>query len=93
MKRLKRMSTPLLHTMLTVAVAAALLLIPCPVLAYGGPGSVITGIGALLAAAAAVAAAVVGFLWYPMKRLLHRIRDDGDAEAVMAEAGKESGTE
>lgn len=46
--------------------------------AYGGPGSVITGIGALLAALAAVAAAVLGFLWFPVKKLLGKMRRDGE---------------
>lgn len=47
---------------------------------YGGPGSVISGIGALLAALAALAAAVFGFLWFPLKRLARKLRSD-DEEA------------
>ena len=37
---------------------------PDAALAYGGPGSVISGIGALLAAIAAVGAAIFGFFWF-----------------------------
>ncbi len=48
--------------------------LPPLVLAYGGPGSVITGIGAFLAVLAAIAAAIFGFLWYPVKRLIRRFR-------------------
>lgn len=51
--------------------------------AYGGPGSIITGIGAFLAVLAALVAAIFGFLWYPLKKLIRAIRggpgspDDG----------------
>lgn len=56
-------------------VAGALgLLAPAEALAYGGPGSVVSGIGALLATVAAVVAAIFGFLWYPLKRLYRKIR-------------------
>lgn len=65
-----------------VAMAAALLL-PGPLEAYGGPGSVITGFGALLAAVAALAAALFGFFWFPVKRLVRKLRgadeETGDA--------------
>lgn len=53
-------------------VAATLL--PEPLEAYGGPGGVITGIGALLAVVGALVAAVFGFFWFPVKRLVRRIR-------------------
>lgn len=46
------------------------LLIPETAYAYGGPGSVISGIGAFLAAIGTVIAAIFGFLWFPIKRLL-----------------------
>jgi preprotein translocase subunit SecG len=51
----------------------AVLLLPSVALGYGGPGSVISGIGAFLAAIAAVLAAVFGFLWYPLKRLYRKM--------------------
>ena len=38
--------------------------------AYIGPGAGISAIGSLLALVAAVLLAVVGFVWYPVKRLL-----------------------
>jgi hypothetical protein len=47
----------------------ALLVIPDTALAYGGPGSVISGIGAFLAAVAALLATLFGFIWFPLKRL------------------------
>jgi preprotein translocase subunit SecG len=47
----------------------AALLVPEAALAYGGPGSVISGIGAFLAAVAALLATLFGFIWFPLKRL------------------------
>jgi hypothetical protein len=43
-----------------------------PAYAYLGPGGVVSGIGSLLALIAAVVVAVVGFVWFPIKRLLKR---------------------
>lgn len=65
------------------------LLIPDSALAYGGPGSIVSGIGALIAAVVAIGAAVVGFFWFPLKRLLHSMRGDGEErEADAASAGE-----
>lgn len=64
-----------------------ILLAPAPLLAYGGPGSIVSGIGTLLAAVAAVLAAIVGFFWFPVKRLLQKIRaESGDEETGAAAA-------
>lgn len=49
------------------------LLLPEAALAYGGPGSVITGIGAFLAAVVAIAAAVLDFFWFPVRRLYQKL--------------------
>lgn len=62
--------------LLTVFVIMAAL-IPEPAFGYGGPGSVISGVGALLAAIAAIGAAIFGFLWFPMKRLVQKMRGNG----------------
>lgn len=58
-------------------------------IAYGGPGSIVSGIGALLAVLAAVAAAVVGFFWFPIKRLIQGFLggpDEEDEDPEVAEA-------
>ena len=61
---------------------------PTPAFAYFGPGTGLSAIGALLALLVGVVVAVLGFIWYPVKRLLGRkkssepdpIREDpGDA--------------
>lgn len=44
--------------------------------AYGGPGSVISGIGTFLALVAALLASLFGFLWFPLKRLYKKITAD-----------------
>lgn len=46
---------------------------PTIAVAYGGPGSVVTGIGAFVAVLAAVVAAILGFIWYPVKKLLRSV--------------------
>jgi hypothetical protein len=41
-----------------------------PAAAYVGPGAGLTAVGAILAVIATLFLAVVGFVWYPVKRLL-----------------------
>lgn len=53
--------------------------------AYGGPGSVISGLGTLLAAIAAVFAALFGFIWFPLKRLYQKWTEDPEEEAAEGE--------
>lgn len=71
------------------ALAAALLAlaVPAPLVAYGGPGSVVSTIGAFLAALAAIVAAIFGFIWFPLKRLYRKIFGRGSGE------GEEGGEE
>jgi Na+/melibiose symporter-like transporter len=64
----------------SILASALLLMVPEPLLAYGGPGSIISGIGALLAVVAAVFASLLGFVWFPLKRLLRLLRGESRAE-------------
>jgi hypothetical protein len=57
------------RTMLAVAVVL-LAVTPQSAWAYAGPGSGLTVIGAALAFVGGVLLAIVGFVWYPIKRLL-----------------------
>lgn len=43
-----------------------------PVYAYIGPGAGLTAIGSFIALAMAILVAVVGFLWFPVKRMLKK---------------------
>jgi hypothetical protein len=47
-----------------------------PALAYMGPGAGLTMIGTLVALVSAILAGIFGFVWYPMKRLLKRRKQD-----------------
>jgi hypothetical protein len=58
-----------LPMVLLVALAA---LGPSAAHAYVGPGAGLTAIGTILALMAAVLFALVGFVWYPVKRLMKR---------------------
>jgi hypothetical protein len=65
---------------LLVLLTAGLAFSPESAYAYGGPGSVISGIGTFLALVAALLASVFGFLWFPLKRLYKKITADEDEE-------------
>jgi hypothetical protein len=60
-----------LSRLFLIALSAVLLLgQPQAAFAYVGPGAGITIIGSALALLAGIALAIVGFVWYPIKRLL-----------------------
>jgi hypothetical protein len=54
----------------TVLAVIALIALAPPAAAYLGPGAGLGAIGAVIALFAALALAVVGFVWYPVKRLV-----------------------
>ncbi len=56
----------------STAVAALLLAAPQSAEAYIGPGAGITAIGTVIALIGAIVLAIVGFVWYPIKRLRAR---------------------
>jgi predicted lipid-binding transport protein (Tim44 family) len=64
---------------LVVVLTAALAM---PAHAYIGPGAGLTAIGAVLALLAALFLAVVGFVWYPVKRLLRGRQAESPAAAA-----------
>ena len=59
---------------LTAVIAAITCALPAS--AYVGPGAGLTAIGSALALIAALFLALVGFVWYPIKRLLRRKHQD-----------------
>lgn len=61
-------------------------LIPSAAHAYIGPGAGISAIGSLLALIAAVLLAIVGFVWYPVKRIMKNRRKARTAAADKDEA-------
>jgi len=70
-----------------IAVAAALS--PAAAFAYIGPGAGISAIGTALALIAAVLLAIVGFIWYPIKRLLAGRRKTPTAAPTASPAPKD----
>lgn len=58
----------------TPAALAALLLLALPTMAsaYVGPGAGLTAIGTVFALVGALFLALVGFVWYPLKRMFRR---------------------
>lgn len=55
-------------------IVCLLVLAPSAAQAYVGPGAGLSAIGSFLAVGAAVLLAIVGFIWYPIKRLLRKFR-------------------
>ena len=54
---------------------ALLLFLPATAHAYIGPGAGISAIGTVVAVIGAVLLAIVGFVWYPIKRLRRRRKE------------------
>ena len=57
---------------ISVCVLLLVIFIQQPAMAYVGPGTGIAALGAFLAIVAGIIAAIFGFLWYPIKRLLRK---------------------
>lgn len=52
-----------------------MLITPHAAMAYVGPGAGIVALGALIALAIAIVAALFGFLWFPIKRFLKQRKE------------------
>ena len=61
-------------------VLSSLLLLATPALAYVGPGAGLGAIGVLIAVIGGILLLVVGFLWYPIKRMMRARKDANTAE-------------
>jgi hypothetical protein len=71
--------------LLATVVAA---LVAGPAHAYIGPGAGLTAIGTVIALLGGILLAIVGFVWYPIKRVLRskaRAKSDLAAAAVAAQ--------
>lgn len=73
-----------LHSV-ALAAAGVMVLHPSIAAAYVGPGVGLSVIGTVLALVAAVGLAIVGFVWYPMKRMLARKRTANVAAETSAD--------
>ena len=63
------------HFSLLAVVMVMLLASPGVAMAYVGPGAGITVIGTAIAFVGVIVLAIVGFLWYPIKRLMAKLKD------------------
>lgn len=52
-------------------------LIAAPAAAYVGPGAGLSAIGTLVALIVALFLAILGFIWYPMRRILGKSKPPG----------------
>ena len=55
------------------------------VIAYVGPGAGLSAIGAFFALVAGVLVAIVGFIWYPIKRLIRWMTGSASREQAEGE--------
>ena len=67
----------------------AAFLAPGPAFAYVGPGAGLGAIGTVLALVGAILLGIVGFIWYPVKRLL-RGKNTPESEEIEEGADKMS---
>jgi cellobiose-specific phosphotransferase system component IIC len=58
--------------LVSALVFASLWVMPSPAAAYLGPGAGLSAIGSVLSLVVGIIVAVVGFLWYPFKRLMRK---------------------
>ena len=63
---------------LFVVAAALFFVAPDPVSAYVGPGTGLAVIGAALAFVASIFLGILGFIWYPLKRLFRALGKKGE---------------
>ncbi len=71
-----------MNLILTIGIFVTALLIAAPnAFAYIGPGAGLTAIGTVVAFIAAILLAIVGFIWYPIKRLLTKIKGNRQKDA------------
>ena len=59
---------------IVLLVLSQVFLNPHLALAYIGPGAGLSAIGIVIAITAAILLAIIGFFWYPIKRLLAKIK-------------------
>ena len=61
-----------------VILIIVLLLQPQSLLAYVGPGTGMSAIGTFIAFVFGIIVAILGFIWYPLKRLLKKKSNEPD---------------
>lgn len=72
------------NTAFAAVLSVVLASVASPALAYIGPGAGISAIGTFFAVIGAVVLLIVGFLWYPVKRMLRK-KKEAPAQASTAD--------
>ena len=80
-----------INTFLRRMAVATTLLTPCLSHAYVGPGAGLSAIGSVLALVGATLLLIVGFVWYPIKRLLKRRKESREESGDDSSSNSESG--
>ena len=80
------LSAPILAGLVVVAVVTSQ-----PAWAYVGPGAGLTAIGSALAVLAAIFLGLVGFVWYPVRRLLRKMKSSSKKSPGSGGDSDESG--
>ncbi len=78
---------PMLRASLVVPGLLLSLTVASPAAAYIGPGAGLSAIGTIAALVGAVLLLLVGFVWYPMKRLLRRRSSNPRTSATAEKKG------
>ncbi|KIC47695.1 hypothetical protein [Tateyamaria sp. ANG-S1] len=68
-----------------IVLTAALMALPVTAQAYVGPGAGLTAIGTMLALIAALVLALVGFVWYPVKRMMRAKKAKAEMQTTPSE--------
>ena len=63
-----------------LAIKVLLLVAPHSAIAYVGPGAGITALGTVIALISAILLSIVAFIWYPIKRLLSKIKKKDESK-------------
>lgn len=69
-------------------IAVAAVFAPAAAQAYVGPGAGLTAIGTMIALFAGIALAIVGFVWYPLKRMMKNRSKPAEPAEPSAERSK-----
>jgi len=77
-----------MRSFLLISLSMSIWLFSGQAVAYIGPGAGLSAIGSLLALLGALILAIVGFIWYPVKRLMSN-RKAAKQEADRASVDKE----
>lgn len=72
-----------MNPLLTLSVA--LFLLASPAFAYVGPGAGLSAIGSILAFLGVIGMLILGFVWYPLKRVVRAARGRPTSEARSGE--------